>query len=66
MFDELNKALKGLNDSQRLVMKGQEQKFIMWLSEMCLRYKKKPEEVASVVENVMKALQKEKKQEPNF
>ena len=61
MFEELQKALSGLSKSQEMLMKGQEQRFIMWTAEMCMRYNKKPEEVVGIVEKILKHMKKQPK-----
>ena len=63
MFEELGEAMKSLSKSQNLITKNRETQFLMWITEMCFRYKKRPEEVVETINKIIKHMKKVDKKE---
>lgn len=61
MFDKLNEVMDGLQKTQKGVMKTHQLRLLLWISEMCLKYNKKPEEVVDLLSKCASALKSVKR-----
>ena len=56
MFDEMNEALKNLNETTKNLSKSHERRLIMWITEMSLKYNKKPKEIIEMLNDVVQLM----------
>lgn len=61
MFDFVERAIEGMDRSRDTMQKNQEVRFYMWLTEMCLKYNKAPEEIIELTNKCYKHMKKTKR-----
>jgi hypothetical protein len=56
MFDKLEKMIDRLDTTSNSITRARQLRNILWIAEMCLKYKKKPKEIIELLKKSTEAL----------